>query len=103
MGVLTPSELAEAVGGSPVAASYAATVDRESAFEMLSRKLEASGASQDAPPPVGSRRSDKTTLEKVLADPMTRQIGRTVAREVTRGLLGILGLGAARSRKRSLF
>jgi DNA helicase HerA-like ATPase len=103
MGILTPQELASAVSASPLAAAYAETVDRESAFEMLSRKLEASGAPNDTPAPPASRRPEKTTLEKVLADPMTRQIGRTVAREVARGLLGVLGLGGARKSTRSFF
>ena len=37
-------------------------------------------------------RYEKSTLEKVLSSTTTRQIGRTVARELTRGLLGVLGV-----------
>jgi uncharacterized protein len=32
---------------------------------------------------------------------MARQVGRTVARELTRGLLGVLGLGGSTRKKRT--
>jgi len=48
-------------------------------------------------------RSEKSTVESILNNPLTRQVGRTVAREVTRGLLGILGISGTTKRKRSLF
>ncbi len=34
-------------------------------------------------------------IETIAKDPLARQIGRTVARELTRGLLGVLGLGGS--------
>lgn len=97
MNILTPEELAVTARTSSLVPKYAEALDRESAFEILSRKL--AGA---APPRERPSQPQKTTLEKVLADPMTRQIGRTVAREVTRGLLGVLGIGGRR-RSTSLF
>jgi hypothetical protein len=40
----------------------------------------------------------------VLDNPIAKQVGRTVARELTRGLLGVLGLGGStRSRRKSWF
>ena len=42
-------------------------------------------------------------MESVLNNTTTRQIGRTVAREITRGLLGVLGIGGRTSRKRKSF
>jgi hypothetical protein len=33
-------------------------------------------------------------MEKVFSNTTTRQIGRTVARELTRGILGVLGVKA---------
>ncbi len=33
-------------------------------------------------------------------NPMARQVGRTVARELTRGLLGVLGLGGSTRTRR---
>ncbi|MCB0676901.1 MAG: DUF853 family protein, partial [Saprospiraceae bacterium] len=37
-------------------------------------------------------RSNKSTFDKIVSNTTTRQIGRTIARELTRGLLGALGL-----------
>ena len=38
------------------------------------------------------RRQEKTIIEQVMNNTTTRQIGRTVARELTRGLLSVLGV-----------
>ena len=43
------------------------------------------------------------TVEKVLKSTTVRQVGTTVARELTRGLLGVLGLGGSSKKKKSWF
>ena len=48
----------------------------------------------------GRRRGEKTQFDKILNSTTTRQIGRTVARELTRGLLGILGVKTTTRRRR---
>ena len=42
----------------------------------------------------------KSTLEKIMTSTTTRQIGRTVARELTRGLLGVMGISSSTRRRR---
>jgi hypothetical protein len=96
MDILTPEELNTALAASRLAASYGESVDRESAYEILTRKMEENAGEPEIRP--ARRKEEKTTLEKVMSDPLTRQVGRTVAREVTRGLLGVLGISR---RKRS--
>ncbi|MFK7924429.1 MAG: helicase HerA-like domain-containing protein, partial [Bacteroidia bacterium] len=39
-----------------------------------------------------SRKAEPTFIEEISKNTMVRQVGRTVARELTRGLLGILGI-----------
>ena len=39
-----------------------------------------------------STKKEPSTLEKISKNTMVRQIGRTFFREVTRGILGILGV-----------
>ena len=39
-------------------------------------------------------------IEKAIDSPLARQVGRTVVRELTRGLLGVFGLGGSRSTSR---
>jgi len=67
---------------------------------MLNKKLEISWIPDTISPPDNQfpkrppqrRSQEKSTFEKVLTSPTTKQIGRTFAREITRGILGILGL-----------
>jgi DNA helicase HerA-like ATPase len=101
MDTITPDELNMAIRQSTIAKKYNEVIDRESAYELLNAKIQQ--AVQQAPPPEEERRNaEPSALEKVVANPLTRQIGRTVARELTRGLLGVLGVGG-RSRKSSWF
>ena len=50
--------------------------------------------------PKGRSRTEQSTFEKIIKSPVTN----TIAREVTRGLLGVLGIKTTtRSRSRSRF
>ncbi len=52
----------------------------------------------------GSRRSpareEEGIIESLSRNTMVRQLGRTAAREITRGLLGVLGLGGTTRKRR---
>lgn len=108
MDVLTPTEIDQIIGRSSLTRKYNQVIDRESAYEILTGKIqEAQAAAAEAEeeqaerkPSGGSRKAEKSVIENVLGNPMTRQIGRTVARELTRGLLGVLGLGGRSSSKK---
>jgi len=67
---------------------------------------EQSASNQEQTNQSGPVRHEKSTVEKVLTSTTARQVGRTVARELTRGLLGVLGIGgssASRRKKSSWF
>ncbi len=115
MDILDRAEIDQLTRRSPLVAKYAKAVDRESAKEMLVAKLERAQAAehqaelqaqrekarQTASGSGGRRqRAEKSTMEKVLSSTTTRQIGRTVARELTRGLLGVLGIKSSTRRSR---
>ncbi len=93
MDVLNPDEIRRIVGDSEIAAYYNELINRESAEEILAKKLEeldsARGEEEKAAP---RGRQEKSTVEKVLGSPVARSLGNTVVREVTRGLLGMLGI-----------
>ena len=102
MDIITEDEKRQILSSSRLYAKYGQIIDRDSAYEMLVKKIEAATADQAqenaelaerkaAQKPLG--RQEKSTFEKVIGSTTTRQIGRTVAREITRGLLGVLGLG----------
>ncbi|MCB9315074.1 MAG: DUF853 family protein [Lewinellaceae bacterium] len=110
MDILTPMEIDNFIARSALVRKYNQTIDRESAYEILNEKLaEAQELSEKpaAEKPTAQKavakpkgRAEKSVLEKVISDPTTRQIGRTVARELTRGLLGVLGIGGSSSSRR---
>jgi DNA helicase HerA-like ATPase len=97
MGPLSQSEYQQQLSQSDQNAKYAKAVDPESAFEILSEKMEAVRERQEqeaaakaeakaATPAARSSRREKTTFEQVLASPVTKQVGR----EIVRGVFGML-------------
>ncbi|MEM6885222.1 MAG: helicase HerA-like domain-containing protein [Verrucomicrobiota bacterium] len=122
MGVLNKAEQAQLIGQSLLVSKYAETLDAESAYEMLQGKLQSAAGDTPmttVPTPVpldpelsealgrkskkrSSRsRKSKSMLEQFLSSSAARQLARTAAREISRGLLGVLGLNSSgRSRRR---
>ncbi|MFT5018072.1 MAG: DNA helicase HerA-like ATPase [Neolewinella sp.] len=103
MDILTTSEIKDIVNHSPLVRKYNREIDRDSAYEMLKKKMEAAakaehkaemGKQQEKARGTSTRRrrAEKSTLEKIMSNTTTRQIGRTIARELARGLLGVLGI-----------
>ncbi|HTE26766.1 helicase HerA-like domain-containing protein [Flavitalea sp.] len=116
MDVLSDMEIDSLVSGSKLAKKYAEVEDTHSAYEILNAKLEEAAqiasekaAEKEAQKTVAKKssgRAEKSTLEKVLDNSVTRQIGRTATTTIVRGLLGALGLGgrsSTRKKKSSWF
>ncbi|MEZ4962473.1 MAG: helicase HerA-like domain-containing protein [Saprospiraceae bacterium] len=113
MDILTDAEIEGINRQSKLVKKYNEVVDRESAYEILNAKIEHAQTEahqaemqkqKEAGRQTSSRRAEKSTLEKVVNSTTTRQIGRTIARELTRGLLGVLGVKTTtRSKKSSWF
>jgi len=109
MDVLSEMEISAILAKSKLVKKYNEEIDRESAYEILSDKIEAFRETehqeelkkqQKKASRSGRRRREKSTFEKVISHTTTRQIGRTVARELTRGLLGVLGINTTRRRRK---
>ena len=109
MDVLTEGEIRKLVKSSELVSKYNDPEDRKSAYEILEKKLEKAREAQhkeemreqqEKAARSSSRRRgyppQKSFLEEIMDSNVSRQIGRTVAREVTRGILGVLGLGRRR-------
>lgn len=106
IGVLTPAELNEIISKSELVEKYNEVVDRESAYEILTQKLSGTAASAPAKPNAAKPAADKkekTLFEKASENTMVRQVGKTVAKELARGLLGVLGLGGGSKNKKGWF
>jgi DNA helicase HerA-like ATPase len=102
MGPLTDAEMAGRLAASAQIRKYAQAVDRESARELLAARAggpTAAGRERPAPPPAPApRRGAKpapSPIEQILKSP----VARSVAGQLTRGLLGAL-LGGAKKRSR---
>ncbi len=111
MDVLSEMEISGILGKSKLAKKYNEVIDRESAYEILSKKIEEYQSEEHqeklkeqkkkaTKSRSRSRKAEKSTFEKIVNNTTTRQIGRTVARELTRGLLGVLGIKTTRSRRK---
>ncbi|MEM7575458.1 MAG: helicase HerA-like domain-containing protein, partial [Bacteroidota bacterium] len=107
MDILTNSEIKELERASTLVKKYNKEVDRESAYEILSERIEQAQkeARQEelrkerekaSRSTSGRRRKKKSLFESLVGTTTVRQMGRTVARELSRGLLGMLGGGSRR-------
>ena len=103
MGPAEAAAMDAAVKASPLFAKYAEVVDRESAKEKLAAKVEAGAAKAEEeaaaeakaesakvpapkPAPRKSTRKEKSMVEEVVTSTTFRQVMRTAAREVVRGM-----------------
>ena len=116
MGAITPEERAAVRGRSPVGAKYDTTVNRDSAYEALSRRAEqkaqaapappaprappvAAGRQSAAPAPAHNPLSDllwgtgrRQGMAVAMAKSAARTVGSQLGRQILRGVLGgILG------------
>jgi uncharacterized protein len=102
MDILNDAEIDGIVGKSKIIGKYNQVIDSESAYEMLTAKLE-EAAQQTAEEKEQKEDKKASKAEPGFFDnPIVKQVGRTAANVITRGLLGALGLGG-RSKRKSLF
>jgi uncharacterized protein len=107
MDVLTPQEIEEINRKSKLVSKYSETIDRESAFEILNRKIKTVNQQPPINQPDNTERANNTNSEPsmfergagMVGDAAKSTAGKIIIREVTRGLLGVLGLGG-RTRRR---
>lgn len=93
------------VAASPLAAKYAEPLDRDSAHEMLARKLEAGAAVKEkaeaetpqaehvpypkkSAPKTAPRQEEGGMVHDILTSPVAKDFARTAAREIFRGVFG---------------
>ncbi len=105
MDVLNDSEIDTLVGKSKLVKKYANTLDNESAYEIITAKLEeAAEKTKEVEEEKQQAKEEKKAAkdEKGFFDnPTVKQVGRTAATVITRSLLGALGLGGRSTRKKS--
>ncbi|CAN5342321.1 DUF853 family protein [soil metagenome] len=98
MDILTDAEVDDIVSGSKLVKKYNEAIDSNSAYEMLTAKLnDAQFQTQKAVAEKPKKGAVKET--SILDNPLLKSAGRTAATMITRSLLGALGLGG-RSRSK---
>ncbi len=107
MDILSPLEIDGLMARSELARKYNEVIDRESAFELLEKRMQDTREAEAEPAAPAPRKEsarpapkEESTLEKMSKNTMVRQVGNTVVRELARGLLGVLGLKSTTRRRR---
>jgi hypothetical protein len=107
MGPLTETEFAQQIGASAQVKKYAQAIDRESAREMLDKRVASSQAAADeaeaqepeAPKGKGRTKEEPGAVEQVIKSPLVRSMASTAGRELVRGAMGILFGGAVTTKR----
>ncbi|HEY3511987.1 MAG TPA: helicase HerA-like domain-containing protein [Kribbella sp.] len=98
MAPATAEQLTAAVQASANNAKYSATVDRESAYELLAAKVQAGAAQAEAeeqqqeqakePAAPRPQKHEKSMVEQVIGSTAFKQFARSAGKEIVRGLFG---------------
>lgn len=101
MDILSDIEIDAIVAKSKLASKYNQVIDAESAYEILTAKLNAAGEIATAKETPSTSLAEKA--DSFFDNPVVKQAGRTAAAIITRSLLGALGLGGTTSRRRKSY
>jgi uncharacterized protein len=99
MDIITEDEKQTVINSSKLMAKYQEPIDRESAYEILIKKLDAATVEKEIEKDEKTNKSEKSIFEKVANNSLTK----IILREITRGILGVLGLSGTRSRSKKGF
>lgn len=102
MDVLTDAEIDSLVSSSKLVKKYSEVIDNESAYEILTKKIETATQQQEEEKQEKEDKKSEAKETSFFDNPIVKQVGRTAASVLTRSLLGALGL-TGRSKKKSLF
>lgn len=109
MDILAEREIDAIVSHSKLSAKYNVAIDSESAYEILTAKLEEAAektqqeekAKEEAKAEAKESKRSSGGGGGFFDNPTVKQVGRTAASVITRGLLGALGLGGRSRKKKS--
>lgn len=103
MDVLNETEIDTLISKSKLQKKYSEVIDSNSAYEILTEKLEEAAKKTEEAKVVQEEEKKEKEEPGFFDNPMVKQIGRTAANVITRSLLGALGLGGRSSKRKSLF
>jgi uncharacterized protein len=103
MDVLTDTEISTLVNNSKLAAKYNQVIDSNSAYEILTAKLNEAAANPSVAATGKAAKPEETTLEKVANNTIVKSMMRQAGNTIVRSLLGSLGLGGKSKSAKSWF
>ena len=101
MDVLSAAEIDHLVSTSRMVAKYNQSIDKESAYEILMKRMngeEVSSVEQPAEP--ASKSAEPSVFETILSSSMAQTFGKTLMREGAKAIIGMLGLKAITKKKK---
>ena len=102
MDILTDVEIDSIVSKSKLAAKYNQVIDSESAYEILTAKLqEAAEKTQQETENKKPVKGEESTFEKLVNNTVVKSMARTAGNTIVRSLLGALGMGGRSKKKTS--
>ncbi len=99
MDVLTDKEIKDLISKSKLVKKYNEEIDSKSAYEILTQKIEEGSKIKEEEEQKKATINENTKSENFFDNPIVKQVGRTAASVLTRGLLGVLGLSGSRRKK----
>ncbi len=97
MNILSAEEIETLVSDSKLVKEYNEEINKDSAYEILSKKINPQTIVEGEKETPKATVTGPSTFETVMKSPIVRDIGRTLAREGTRMLLGMFGIKNKRS------
>ncbi len=92
MDILEKKELKEIIEDSELVEKYKEVVDKKTAYEILKVKIDKAEEVVERKKTAAKKKHEKSMIEKVAKS----SVGRMIIREVTRSLLGVLGISRRR-------
>lgn len=103
MDILTDAEISSLVAKSKLAEKYNEEIDSESAYEILTAKLEDAARNTEETASSKKTKEEPSSFEKVTKDPVLRSFVRTAGNQIIRTFLGAIGFTGSRKRKSGWF
>jgi uncharacterized protein len=98
IGTISEEEMQIEIKKSELVKKYNEVINRESAYEILTNKILNNQNENEELPTSKNNKPEPSFINTMSKNPLMKQIGKAVAKELTRGLLGVLGFKTTRKR-----
>ncbi|MDO4762790.1 MAG: DUF853 family protein [Flavobacteriaceae bacterium] len=102
MDVLTSDEISSIVNNSILVSKYNQDIDRDSAYEILIRRMNGETQKKEETsetPTKNTSKEEASIFESILKSPMAQTFGKTLMREGAKVIMGMIGLKMTKKKK----